>query len=159
MTIEKFESQHFARDFQPLIEFRDRLSTQDREFFSFLEEPEKIVDKSKFHVLIAKEDKIIGYGHLAKFPQEVKKHVRTLGVAVDPNYRQQKIGTQIIQQLIDDARRDNVKKIWLSVHSGNEKAIGLYKKFGFVIEGVFKKEEFRQEYIDILSMALFLETL
>lgn len=49
------------------------------------------------------------------------------------------------------------EKISLSVFSTNKRAINLYKKFGFEIEGVKKKEiKIDEEYVDEILMALFL---
>lgn len=50
----------------------------------------------------------------------------------------------------------NLKKIYLNVFKDNMKAISLYEKIGFIEEGIFNKEIFKNgEFKDIVRMAIF----
>jgi putative acetyltransferase len=52
---------------------------------------------------------------------------------------------------------DVVQRVQFDVYARNEAALGLYRKFGFEIEGRHKRAYFKGgEYIDSLSMALLL---
>jgi len=47
-----------------------------------------------------------------------------------------------------------VQRIELEVFVDNEAAIGLYRKFGFVVEGTLRRYAFRDgKYVDVLAMA------
>ncbi|KAB2718271.1 GNAT family N-acetyltransferase [Brucella intermedia] len=65
------------------------------------------------------------------------------------------IGTAFMAELIDIA--DNwldLKRLELTVYVDNAPAIRLYEKFGFVSEGIRRKDAFRAgEFVDSLAMA------
>jgi len=61
--------------------------------------------------------------------------------------------------MIDIARQMGLKKIYLRVVTKNERAIHMYKKCGFHIEGKLKMEYWNHvtgEYGDAYRMAIFL---
>ena len=64
-------------------------------------------------------------------------HISNL--AVKKEYRKQKIATQLLQLLIERAKRDDIHNITLEVRYSNHIAIMLYEKFGFVCEGIRKQ--------------------
>ncbi|MNE93505.1 putative acetyltransferase YhhY [compost metagenome] len=48
----------------------------------------------------------------------------------------------------------NVQRVELSVYADNDAAIGLYRKFGFETEGLFRQYAVRDgQLVDALSMA------
>jgi len=52
----------------------------------------------------------------------------------------------------------NIRKITLSLLSKNLRALSLYKKYGFIREGLLKDEQFKNgNYYDVILMALFNE--
>ena len=58
--------------------------------------------------------------------------------------------------MIEDAWKNGLEKIWLTVHYKNKKAIKLYKLLGFEVEGVFMNDEiFEEKHQIIISMARF----
>jgi RimJ/RimL family protein N-acetyltransferase len=58
--------------------------------------------------------------------------------------------------MIADAKDKGVEKIWLATYSDNPRALELYRSRGFVVEGIFRKEEkVGRRYRDVVSMALF----
>jgi len=52
-------------------------------------------------------------------------------LSVPPNYQHRKIGSALLATGIETLLEKGCKTINLSVHAENEKAMGLYKKFGF----------------------------
>lgn len=56
-------------------------------------------------------------------------------VAVDPSARRAGVGTALVSALIEEGRRRDLDVIMLEVRAGNEGAIALYKKLGFVEVG------------------------
>ena len=59
-------------------------------------------------------------------------------LAVDENYRQQGVGTALINALTEYGKANNFRLISLEVRESNQKAISLYSKSGFVNVGVRK---------------------
>jgi len=69
------------------------------------------------------------------------RHTGEFGVSVLKEYWGLGIATGLITALVEWAESGNiVKKINLRVRTDHERAIALYKKFGFRIEGTIKKE-------------------
>ena len=67
---------------------------------------------------------IKGYGHISDDIPEIS-------IAIDPEYRGKGIGSALIKHLLEKTS-DIYKTISLSVQTGNQIAVKLYKKFGFV---------------------------
>ncbi|MBK1639180.1 hypothetical protein CKO24_08995 [Rhodothalassium salexigens DSM 2132] len=63
-------------------------------------------------------------------------HVCTFGVLVDPEWRQAGLGSALIAHFLAWAQaRPSLEKVELHVHSENQGARALYRRFGFVEEG------------------------
>ncbi|WOO39221.1 GNAT family N-acetyltransferase [Anaerocolumna sp. AGMB13020] len=52
------------------------------------------------------------------------------------------IGKSLLQETVAWADSNNIKKITLNVLETNEKAITLYQKFGFLVEGILRNDKF-----------------
>ncbi len=103
------------------------------------------------------EQRIIGDASLKFNPQEVLKHKAELGITVHDNYQNMGIGTALLNHLIDIARMKKLSKVWLQVSTDNDRAICMYKKAGFEIEGKLCKESYvNGKYRNEYRMALFL---
>lgn len=101
--------------------------------------------------------RIVGSASLKFNSQEVFKHKAELGITVHDNYQNLGIGTALLNHLLTIARMKKLKKVWLMVNTGNDKAIQLYKKAGFEIEGTMRKELYlKGKYLDEYRMAIFL---
>ncbi|MNF88001.1 putative acetyltransferase YhhY [compost metagenome] len=68
-------------------------------------------------------------------------HKIEFGVCVLKEYWGYAIGSNLLRESIRWADANGVKKIALSVLGTNDKAIRLYEKFGFEIEGVLKQDK------------------
>lgn len=77
--------------------------------------------------------KIIGFIII----REEEASIHILNLAVHPNYRNKKVGTDIINFIID-LYKNKFNKFYLEVRINNSVAISLYKKFGFKIEKLLK---------------------
>jgi len=103
------------------------------------------------------EQRIIGSASLKFNPQETLKHKAELGLTVHDDYQNMGIGTALLNHLIDIARMKKLRKVWLHVSTHNDRAIYMYKKAGFTIEGKLCKEScINGKYRDEYRMALFL---
>jgi GNAT superfamily N-acetyltransferase len=80
------------------------------------------------HAVALVGDKVVGYGRLQKRVGEAQ--VRHL--CVDPSAQGGGIGTAVLQALIDRARRDGVKLVYLNARFT---AMGVYRRVGFTETG------------------------
>lgn len=89
-----------------------------------------------FYVLKEKNsNQLIGYfGYWHIFDEF---HITNLTVALE--YRQQGIGSFILNYLLSEAKRKKCQRVILEVGETNSPAQGLYTKFGFEIIGKRKK--------------------
>lgn len=103
---------------------------------SFYDELTK--NKMAIYIVAQENDEIVGYGGMWHVINE--GHITN--VAVKKEHRNKGIGTKIINSLIDIAKEKEMIGITLEVRVSNDKAKSLYKKSGFIIEGI------RKEYYD-----------
>ena len=86
--------------------------------------------------IIAKlNNEIVGFGGIWKAVDDI--HITD--IVVKKNFRRQKIGSILLEQLISLAKQQNITSITLEVNSNNIPAQNLYEKFGFKRVGLRKK--------------------
>ena len=96
-------------------------------------------------------------GHLSLYPyaESRRRHSGHFGIAVRDDWRRQGVGTKLMEAALDLA--DNwlgLTRLELRVFADNEAALGLYRKFGFEVEGTHRRFALRAgEYADALVMA------
>ena len=133
------------------------------EFDLTLEEETEFLDrcsKSENSIfLIAENDhKILGTVLCIGSNRIKVRHNTVLGITVDKNFRDKGIGSQLMEQAIKWAKDTGViERIELQVFKNNDRAIHLYKKYGFIIEGEKQKAikingEYVNEYIMTLTI-------
>jgi ribosomal protein S18 acetylase RimI-like enzyme len=86
-------------------------------------------------------DRIVGFSRCEGFDLRRFSHKVEFGVCVLKEYWGYGIGKSLLQTSIDWADNTGIKKMSLSVLETNDKAISLYKKLGFEIEGVLKHDK------------------
>jgi putative acetyltransferase len=84
-----------------------------------------------------------------------RRHVLLLGISVLPEAQGHGVGSALMAALCDYADRwAGVLRIELGVYTDNARAIGLYKKFGFEIEGTLRGYAMRDgQFADTFAMA------
>ncbi|MFS0782665.1 N-acetyltransferase family protein [Bacillus sp. 1P06AnD] len=63
------------------------------------------------------------------------KHRASIALGVDEDFQGQGIATALFNELFVWAKRQEIKRLELTVIKHNEKAINLYRKMGFSVEG------------------------
>lgn len=101
------------------------------------------------------EAEVVGNLGLTVAVNPRRRHVASLGMAVVDDVQGQGVGSALMQTATNLADNWlNLKRLELTVYVDNERAIGLYKKFGFQVEGEAKAFAFRDgEYADAYYMA------
>jgi putative acetyltransferase len=77
-------------------------------------------------------------GHLGLIMNHTprRKHVATFGISVHPDFQGRGVGNALMTEMLNMADNWlNLMRVELSVASDNERAMRLYNKHGFVVEG------------------------
>jgi RimJ/RimL family protein N-acetyltransferase len=103
---------------------------------------------------------IIGNVSFENGPHRRIAHRGTLGIAVVKEWREQGVATALLRILLDWAMANPlIEKVCLEVFATNVEAIRLYRKLGFVEEGVRPKDIKRGtgQYVDTVAMGRFVK--
>jgi RimJ/RimL family protein N-acetyltransferase len=111
------------------------------------------------HPKLEKSHNIIGQCEISHSEWDAATHIGSLGIIVQKNYRDLGVGYNLIDFAIRESKRVNHKeKIILSCFSNNERALYLYKKLGFEIIGIRKKQFYMDSrYYDEVLMDLWID--
>jgi hypothetical protein len=103
-------------------------------------------------------NKPIGMAYLVRGKFEKNRHIAFLGITILKGFRRIGVGTAMMNYLSEWAKKqEELEKISLTVFSTNKPAISLYRKLGFEIEGISKKQyKIEGKYIDEIIMGKFL---
>jgi RimJ/RimL family protein N-acetyltransferase len=129
------------------------LAELEQRFDERLEEP----DRSVMRFAIEREDELIGDCQL-----HFIDHYRGtchLGIVIGREYWGKGFGQDAVRVLVDFAFRDlNMRKVGLEVLADDERAIGAYRKVGFVEEGRLRAHSwFEGAFHDALVMGILRE--
>lgn len=140
---------------------------RERKYLMFLEGPEiegtrtfirEIIQRKWTQILAIDGERVIGWCDIVPCSREGTTHVGHLGMGLIQAYRSRKIGTELMDRALRDSFRKGLQRVELDVMASNQKAIGLYQKFGFQIEGTKRKARFLDgSYEDIITMGLLTE--
>ena len=88
-------------------------------------------------------------------PSPRRRHAMSIGISVRPEAQGQGVGTALMQAMCEYADRwIGALRLELSVYVDNARAIALYRRFGFEIEGRYRGYVLRDgEFIDAFAMA------
>lgn len=84
-------------------------------------------------------EKIIGNGIIEHERAKRYTHRATLSITVLRDYWGRGVGSMLMEMMIDFSRESGTEVISLEVRADNERAIALYKKYGFETIGLYKK--------------------
>jgi RimJ/RimL family protein N-acetyltransferase len=162
---QKNDSNNLIEFYEKIFENSETLATQYDEFDKTSKDFEKIIDLSKknygLRILVAKNKNLI-VGNCDIFWNISRKRLEKtakLGVSVLEDFRNIGIATTLINNHITWCiENPNMHRLELEVFSNNPKAISLYEKLGFSIEGKRKEAAFiNSQYYDIIVMGYIVE--
>lgn len=116
----------------------------------------QIADPLQIHVVALHGVELIGSAGLHPVTGSLRtRHVAALGMCVSPAWWGRGVGSELMRRLLEWA--DNwagLLRIELGVFTDNARAIALYRKFGFELEGTQRAWALRDgAYVDSLMMA------
>jgi ribosomal protein S18 acetylase RimI-like enzyme len=102
---------------------------------------------------------VIGQCEISNCDWDAGLHVGILGIIVKKKYRDMGIGLNLIDMAVRESKSlNNKEKIILSCFSTNERALHLYKKLGFEVVGIRKKQFYMDSvYYDEVLMDLWID--
>jgi ribosomal protein S18 acetylase RimI-like enzyme len=104
-------------------------------------------------------DDLIGWIEVVPYPQPMLCHVGSLSMGVRSEFRGRGIGTAMLVESVARAAASGIEIIHLEVFASNIRAIALYRRHGFVVDGIRKRAKRCQKsgrYDDILLMSRIL---
>ncbi len=90
-------------------------------------------------------DKIVGFTRCEGSRLNRFKHKAEFGICIEKDYWSYGIGKILIENVLEVMDRAGIKKISLTVVQTNTKAIQLYKKYGFLEEGILINDRIHKD--------------
>ncbi len=114
----------------------------------------KLEEDKKLSILAFRQDLVVGHIEITK-KEHTEKHRGVLGMTVRKGFRNQGLGSFMLQLAIEQAREKlpELEIVELVVYANNDRAIHLYKKHGFTEFGRLPRGIKREEgYVDQVYM-------
>lgn len=101
------------------------------------------------------QGQVIGSITLEQYARVRRAHCASIGMGVAVDWQGKGVGSRLLATVLELADNwMNVQRVELSVFADNERAIALYRKFGFEDEGLLRDYAVRDgQLVDTLSMA------
>jgi ribosomal protein S18 acetylase RimI-like enzyme len=107
---------------------------------------------------VTPHDVVVGWCDIVRNPVEGFRHVGRLGMGLLPDYRGRGVGAQLALETIRSARSTGIERVELEVFASNERAVALYRRLGFLTEGIRRRaRKLDGAYDDNVVMALFVK--
>jgi ribosomal protein S18 acetylase RimI-like enzyme len=88
------------------------------------------------HVVALADGALVGWCDITPEGRPLKRHVGLLGIGVVESWRRRGVGAALLNAALSRAADAGFLRIELSVRADNAAAISLYRKHGFVQEGI-----------------------
>lgn len=141
ITIEKMTKEH-------LEQIRNILMTEFDEFWNANVLEKELENLLSYYIVAINENEVVGYAGLWQPCDE--GHITNIVTKLDK--RGNKIASKMLEELIELAKRKNLKSVTLEVNVHNEIAINLYKKYDF--KEIGKRPKYYYNKDDALIMTL-----
>lgn len=144
-----------ARDVPAVVDIERALFPDDAWSDAMFRAELGAVDSRRFVVAVHRADdaeEIIGYAGLAAAGGEGD----ILTIAVRRDHWGEGVGSAMLTELLDEARRRGCASVFLEVRADNPRARALYERFGFAEVGV-RRNYYQPAGVDAIVMCLRLE--
>ncbi|MCC7409921.1 MAG: GNAT family N-acetyltransferase [Phycisphaeraceae bacterium] len=116
--------------------------------------------RGQLMILAEHDGQIVAVANTSVVDRRRRSHVATLGIHCRQAFWGSGLGTAMMAALVDWVERHPMlMKLTLAVYVDNERAIRLYRRFGFIEEARLRGETQREpgEFVDDLLMALWVK--
>jgi L-amino acid N-acyltransferase YncA len=110
-------------------------------------------------VAIDENGTIVGWSSLSRYhDRQGFRYTTENSIYIAESHRGRGIGKQLLQPLIETARKQNFRVIIAAIDAENKVSIKLHEKFGFEVVGHFKKVGYKfDRWLDVIYMELLVE--
>lgn len=124
---------------------------QEREYIC------KMAESGNLFLVAECEGRIAGSLSAVRGRGRFQAHTAEFGIALIPEFRGMGLGSKMVDYLIRWCRTRGVEKLNLEVFHDNDRALALYRRMGFVEEGVRRRQvRIDGRDIDLIQMTLFI---
>jgi ribosomal protein S18 acetylase RimI-like enzyme len=110
------------------------------------------------HFVALDGDRVVGWCDVTPHDRPVTRHCGVLGIGVLPEWRGHGVGLRLIEATLEAARAFPLARVELVVRADNPRAIALYRKVGFEVEGRRQRTLLVDGvYYDDITMALLFD--
>ncbi|MGP6139394.1 MULTISPECIES: GNAT family N-acetyltransferase [unclassified Jeotgalibaca] len=122
---------------------------------------EGLMEKDNAIMLVAtiNNEELIGIASVGSNDKPKTKHVGEVGITVSKEFWGYGLGTALMEEVEIWAKESGViRRLELTVHADNERAIALYEKMGYQREGIMPRVMFIDgEFVDGVMMSLLVD--
>jgi len=102
-------------------------------------------------------DRVVGWCDVNPVQRPTMRHGGVLGIGLLGEYRGRGLGEKLMLMTLEAAHRFGLSRVELSVRHDNVRALGLYRKLGFEVEGRKRRAVLVDGvYHDLICMGLLL---
>ncbi|HQR11347.1 MAG TPA: GNAT family N-acetyltransferase [Casimicrobiaceae bacterium] len=116
------------------------------------------IENGNPHFVAEDSGQVVGWCDVRRESVPTYRHDGLLGMGLLPVYRGRGLGERLMRTTLDAARGAGFERISLSVYAQNTRAMALYRKVGFVLEGTrVRGRKVDDAYDDVHMMAYFFD--
>ena len=140
---------------------------RERAYLSFLEAPpiESVRTFVRTNIarghpqLVAVEGaRVVGWCDVTPQSRPSMRHCGVLGMGLLPDWRGRGLGERLMRRALEASRAFGFARVELTVRDDNSRAVALYSKLGFQLEGRKRRAvQVDGAYYDLLAMALLFD--
>lgn len=110
-----------------------------------------------FLLALSPEGEICGMLNCHGSSRQALRHSCEMGISVHKTFRGRGVGRTLMQAMVAWAGTNGIRRVELRVYARNERAIRLYRSFGFQAEGRGRQAVYQEgAYLDDIIMSLLL---
>ncbi len=153
-TKEKYEFMYqWLSEVSEFLYFTPNMERMEEDRIRFLE----LLKSNRVLVAVTEDGKIVGQCTLIRLNPPKLSHVANVGIAVSKNYQGRGIGKKLLRKAEEIAKSMGILKIEVEIAEENVRSLSLFRKMGYVQEGVRKKRfGYKGRFIDMILFGKFL---